>query len=599
MKLRIVGLMCKICVMAIFPTSPVYALDTESRVSAVVAGTYHSLFIQTDGSLWAAGHNTYSQIGDGTTDDRTSPFQITSGVAAAAAGNAHTAYVKTDGSLWVLGGNVHGQFGDNTTDNSMVPLQVAVGVTQVAAGDKHTLFIKSDASLWGMGSNYYGQLGDGTTSARYLPYLIASGVSSVAASVGHTAFVKTDGSLWTMGWNNKGQLGTGDVTNRKTPVQVATGVRAVKTGKYHTLFLKTNGELWGMGTNEWKQLGGTVNQPFPVLIAANVTLMAAGNYHSMFTTSDSTLWVMGSNSHGQLGNGTRVSQSTPIAIASNVAAIAAGEVHSMFVKHDGSLWATGSNVFGQLGDGTETLRERPVRVVGPASSISTLSGLSLSAGNLNPVFSPETLSYSVSVPNRTATFNVTPMVTEPATVTVNDVDVEPGAESGEMSLAVGSNAIHVEVIAEDGVSSTTYRIVVTREAASSVATLSKLAIAGVKLSPKFNSMNLTYSAKVSNSTRSLKITPTTTGHAVVKVNGFLVRSGSVSRAIAMKVGRNTVSVSVTAQNGSTKTYKITVTRAAPAKLRLSNSLIQQASAPDAKDPQPHSKIPVHWIHGTQ
>ena len=46
--------MCKICVMAIFPTSPVYALDTESRVSAVVAGTYHSLFIQTDGSLWAA-----------------------------------------------------------------------------------------------------------------------------------------------------------------------------------------------------------------------------------------------------------------------------------------------------------------------------------------------------------------------------------------------------------------------------------------------------------------------------------------------------------------------------------------------------------------
>ena len=446
---------------------------------------------------------------------------------------------------------------------------MADGVTQVAAGDNHTLFIKSDASLWGMGSNYYGQLGDGTTSARYLPYSIASDVSSMAASVGHTAYVKTDGSLWTMGWNNKGQLGTGNTTNRKTAIQVANGVKAVSAGKYHTLFLKTNGELWGMGTNEWKQLGGTANQLSPVLIASNVTLMDAGNYHTMFTTSDRTLWMMGSNSHGQLGNGTRVSQVTPIAIASGVTAVSAGEVHSMFVKQDGSLWATGSNTFGQLGDGTEILREKPVRIAGPASSTSILSGVTLSAGNLTPAFSSETLTYSVSVPNATTTFKVMPMATEVATITVNGVDTGSGAQSGAMSLAVGNNVINVVVTAEDGVSSTAYRIFVTRAAAptvSSLSTLSKLEVTGVKLNPKFRSTNSSYTAKIPNSKKSLRVTPAaTSSHAVIKVNGIVVKSGSASKAITMKVGRNIVSVIVTAQNGSIKTYKITVTRAAAAK----------------------------------
>ena len=402
--------------------------------------------------------------------------------------------------------------GSNKITPSPVPVQAASGVSSIAAGSNHTLFIKSDSSLWGMGSNLYGQLGDGTTSERHLPISIASGVSSVAGSVGHTAFVKADGSLWTMGWNNKGQLGTGDTTNRKTPVQVATGVKYVTAGKYHTLFLKTDDSLWAMGTNEWKQLGGddTTNRLLPVMIAADVAEVEAGDYHTMFVKNDRTLWMVGSNGYGQLGNGSRVPQSTPFMLANNVAAISAGEVYSMFTKQDGSLWATGSNAFGQLGDGTEDLRERPVKIVGPASSVSSLSGVILSAGNLSPAFSPGTLVYAVSVPNGTGTIKVTPMVTEPATIAVNGADVGSGAESGAIPLAVGNNMINVVVTAEDEVSNTSYQIVVRREAASSVSTLSKLAIAGATLSPKFNSANSAYTVKVPNATRSLKITPTAT-----------------------------------------------------------------------------------------
>ena len=37
-----------------------------SNVMAIAAGQYHSLFLKTDGSLWAMGYNGYGELGDGT-----------------------------------------------------------------------------------------------------------------------------------------------------------------------------------------------------------------------------------------------------------------------------------------------------------------------------------------------------------------------------------------------------------------------------------------------------------------------------------------------------------------------------------------------------
>ncbi len=35
-------------------------------VTKIAAGAYHSLFLKSDGSLWAMGNNRYGQLGDGT-----------------------------------------------------------------------------------------------------------------------------------------------------------------------------------------------------------------------------------------------------------------------------------------------------------------------------------------------------------------------------------------------------------------------------------------------------------------------------------------------------------------------------------------------------
>ena len=159
-----------------------------SNVTAIAGGGYYSLFLQSDGSLWAMGYNDDGQLGDGTYNQTNLPEQIVaSNVTAIAAGCTHSLFLKSDGSLWAMGYNGYGQLGDGSIDggnyNTNLPEQiVASNVTAIAAGCKHSLFLKSDGSLWAMGYNASGQLGDGTYNNANLPeQIVASNVTAIAA----------------------------------------------------------------------------------------------------------------------------------------------------------------------------------------------------------------------------------------------------------------------------------------------------------------------------------------------------------------------------------------------------------------------------------
>ncbi|TPE42396.1 Ig-like domain-containing protein [Pontibacter mangrovi] len=99
-------------------------------------------------------------------------------------------------------------------------------------------------------------------------------------------------------------------------------------------------------------------------------------------------------------------------------------------------------------------------------------------------------------------------------------------------------------------------------ALSSNANLSGLTLSSGILSPAFGAATTSYTAAVPTATTSVTLRPVMAdANATVTVNGAAVVSGHASQEISLKVGTNTISTLVTAQDGSTKTYTVTVSRA--------------------------------------
>lgn len=95
----------------------------------------------------------------------------------------------------------------------------------------------------------------------------------------------------------------------------------------------------------------------------------------------------------------------------------------------------------------------------------SLSNLAISAGTLSPAFATGTTSYTAIASNATTGITLTPNVADStSTVKVNGVVVTSGGPSGTINLAIGINNIVVVVTAQDGSTTQTYSIVLTRQA---------------------------------------------------------------------------------------------------------------------------------------
>ncbi len=197
----------------------------------------------------------------------------------------------------------------------------------------------------------------------------------------------------------------------------------------------------------------------------------------------------------------------------------------------------------------------------PPSSDASLKSLSLSGTSIG-TFKSVTTTYSVQVPNTLSETTVTPGVNQSGASYVIKLDGTVDSD-GTVSLAVGKNVITVEVTAEDGQTTQTYTINVTRaEPPSTNARLSVLTLSGIDFGT-FATRTTSYSADVANSVSQTTVSPTANDSGatyVIKLDGVIDSDGTVSLA----VGANVITVEVTAEDDSTtRTYTVTVTRAEP------------------------------------
>jgi alpha-tubulin suppressor-like RCC1 family protein len=331
-------------------------------------------------ALWSWGNNDYGQLGVNNTTDRSTPVTTLLGGTnwkSIACGTFHTIALKTDGTLWTWGRNSYGQLGVNNTTNRNTPVTTLLGGTNwksIACGTFRTIALKTDGTLWTWGRNDYGQLGVNDLTTRDTPVTTLLGGTnwkSIACGYYHTIALKTDGTLWSWGLNILGALGVNDTTQRSTPVTTllgGTNWKSIAGGSDHTVALKTDGTLWSWGYNNFGQLGvnDTTTRSTPVttlLGGTNWKSITGGLNYTIALKTDGTLWSWGRNSYGQLGVNNTTTRSTPVTTllgGNNWKSIAGGNRHIIALKSDGTLWSWGRNSYGQLGVNNTTDRSTPV-----------------------------------------------------------------------------------------------------------------------------------------------------------------------------------------------------------------------------------------------
>ena len=210
-----------------------------------------------------------------------------------------------------------------------------------------------------------------------------------------------------------------------------------------------------------------------------------------------------------------------------------------------------------------------------ASSNNNLSALRVQVGTadqtLSPSFSSGAINYRVDVGTTVISVIITATKADPRAVISGDVPNE-GRATIQLDGPGTQKDISIHVAAQDG-SLKTYTITIKRAAPSSNNNLAALSVTSGTLNPSFTAAQLNYTVDV----------PTTVGSVDVsarKADPDAVMSGSVSAGTGQASGQapvtlgtpgtaTVVSITVTAPDGTSKPYSITINRRASSDSTLS------------------------------
>ncbi|MCR8658644.1 S-layer homology domain-containing protein [Paenibacillus endoradicis] len=214
-------------------------------VDSIVASQLHALALKSDGTVVGWGDNSSGQLDI--------PNGL-SNVASIATGKSHSLALKSNG-------NVVG-WGDNSANQITFPDGMNA-VVEIAAGEAHSLALLSNGTVMGFGDNSFGQID------------IPVGLDKVVAiAVGsfHSMALQADGTV--VAW---GDDGAGQIT---IPAGLS-AVASIAAGESNSVALKTDGTVvaWGSNDNGQTDVPSDLNAVNSIAVGSGhmVALKADGN----------------------------------------------------------------------------------------------------------------------------------------------------------------------------------------------------------------------------------------------------------------------------------------------------------------------------------
>ena len=409
--------------------------DSESITKAigrmvVSAGATHTCALKPNGQVACWGRGSYGRLGNGGVTSSLTPVDVhasssdtsaLSGIVAISSGSFHTCALTTGGNVKCWGYGGHGQLGNGGTDNNSTPVDVQTsssdsaalsGIVAISSGYAYTCAVTTGGNVKCWGDGGFGQLGNGGTANSSTPVDVhasssdSSALSDIdAVSLGyyHTCAVTTGDNVVCWGHAGHGQLGNGGATDSLTPVDVhasstdnsaLSGIAAIDAGGYHTCAVTTGGNVvcWGAGNFGRLGNGGVTSSFTPVDVHASstdnsalsgITAISSGGSHTCALTEGNNVVCWGNGDSGELGNGRTDSSSTLVDVQTSsndnsplggIIGISSGSFHTCAT--------TGSNVvcwgrghYGQLGNGRTASSSTSVDVQTSSSDPSALGGI--------------------------------------------------------------------------------------------------------------------------------------------------------------------------------------------------------------------------------
>jgi hypothetical protein len=197
-----------------------------------------------------------------------------------------------------------------------------------------------------------------------------------------------------------------------------------------------------------------------------------------------------------------------------------------------------------------------------------LLALTVTPGSFSPPFNRNTTGYAVDVASNVTSVTVSATKAHVNAVISGDLAAASGTGTGKATIQLQPPGVNTPVtiyVTGPGIAQRTYTVNVTRAALSGNNNLSALKLTPGVLAPAFSPSIQHYTVDVASATDHVVVSATKADtHAVMsdKMNaGAGVPTGQKT-ILLNEAGRSTsVAITVTAQNGNSKTYSITVNRA--------------------------------------
>ena len=174
-----------------------FTVRLRNNIEVVACGSCHTVALDSDGKLFYWGRGLYPKDNVSRFSNKAEPceMEIVKGTrfANVVAGSGHSLALDSRGNIWSWGEGIHGQLGHGVLDNEFYPRLIesiqGMRFASIAAGGQHSigLLTTGESIIWG--KNQGGQLGTGDKIDRILPSILLDfKASEVKCGILHTAW---------------------------------------------------------------------------------------------------------------------------------------------------------------------------------------------------------------------------------------------------------------------------------------------------------------------------------------------------------------------------------------------------------------------------